>query len=438
MSRGARGHGGSRLAYPGTMAMLALALAFPVALMVFNPTLMFERGWEQYVGTSIYSWAVLTLARELLRLRKDERAFAEAPLLLDELVDPTAADGAEPEGDRRVLPGRLRQLARHARGGKSAAPGQLMELNREGSALDQEHAAGRFTITKYILYLLPIIGFIGTVEGISKALMNISLVLPMVKDLDAFLNNLTSVTSALQIAFDSTLLALFLSAALMLAQTLVYRRAEDLLARVDRWVVDHALPRLARDEPTALGAEFEALRRDLEAQAARSAGAIEALSARLGDGLGLGPHVERFADAIDRLPPALQSLQRGAEMIGRVGDDLRGVGEANESLRRGVATLARIEGALASSDGPDEQLDQIRRGIDRQVAATENLAGQWSAAFERSSRSTQEQLARTLHSLKDALDLLNVSMEQGNALYRSIVKRMLPTFQTVSAEDQAA
>ena len=43
--------------------------------------------------------------------------------------------------------------------------------------------------------------------------MNISQVLPMVKDLDGFLNNLTSVTSALQIAFDSTLLALFLSAA---------------------------------------------------------------------------------------------------------------------------------------------------------------------------------------------------------------------------------
>ena len=45
---------------------------------------------------------------------------------------------------------------------------------------------------------------------------------------------LTGVTSALQIAFDSTLLALFLSAALMLVQTLVYRRSEDLLARIDR------------------------------------------------------------------------------------------------------------------------------------------------------------------------------------------------------------
>ena len=56
-------------------------------------------------------------------------------------------------------------------------PAQLMEVNREASGLDQEHMAGRFTLTRYILYLLPVIGFIGTVEGISKALMNISKVL---------------------------------------------------------------------------------------------------------------------------------------------------------------------------------------------------------------------------------------------------------------------
>ena len=79
--------------------------------------------------------------------------------------------------------------------------------------------------------------------------MEISRVLPMVKDLDGFMGNLTKVTSALQIAFDSTLLALFLSAALMLVQTLVYRRAEDLLARVDRWIVENVLPRFGTEGP---------------------------------------------------------------------------------------------------------------------------------------------------------------------------------------------
>jgi uncharacterized protein YukE len=270
-----------------------------------------------------------------------------------------------------------------------------MELNREGSGLDQEHAAGRFTLTRYILYLLPVIGFIGTVEGISTALMNISRVLPMVKDLDGFMNNLTSVTSALQIAFDSTLLALFLSAALMLVQTLVFRRSEDLLARVDRWVVEHILPRF--------GAE------------GGSAGDIAGT---------LAPQIDRFAAAIERLGPSLANFQRGTEAIGRIGSDLEALGNAGESLRRGVACLGRIETTLAGNSAPTEHLDDIKLGIERTTAAIEALANSWAHAYERSSRANQEQLARTMSSLKDALDMLNVSMEQNNALYRNIVKKM--------------
>src|SRR5262249_22934527 len=61
-----------RSAYGVTLALLGLAAAFPIALMVFNPTLMFERGWEQFVGTGIYFWAVGTLCRELLRMWRNE------------------------------------------------------------------------------------------------------------------------------------------------------------------------------------------------------------------------------------------------------------------------------------------------------------------------------------------------------------------------------
>jgi uncharacterized protein YukE len=395
-------HGTSRLAYPGTLAMLALALLFPVGLMVFNPTLMFERGWEQYVGTAIYFWAVLTLSRELLWLWRNERAFAEAPNLLKHVT--AGASGAQAGGalarkidpdERRILPARIRQLACTIEGNRVPSASQLMELNREGSGLDQEHAAGRFTLTRYILYLLPVIGFIGTVEGISKALMNISRVLPMVKNLDGFMNNLTGVTSALQIAFDSTLLALFLSAALMLVQTLVFRRSEDLLARIDRWVVEYVLPRFGSDS-LAGGNLAEAL----------------------------APEIDRFARAIERLAPALASFERGSEAIGRIGTDLEALGSAGESLRRGVACLGRIETTLSAGTAASEQLDAIQRGIERTTAAVEALSNSWAQAYERSSRANQEQLARTMSSLKDALDMLNVSMEQSNALYRNIVKKM--------------
>ena len=69
MARGA--HGSLGLEYVATWAMLLLALLFPVGLMIFNPTLMFERGWEQYVGTGIYLWAVVTLGAAAVTFRAE-------------------------------------------------------------------------------------------------------------------------------------------------------------------------------------------------------------------------------------------------------------------------------------------------------------------------------------------------------------------------------
>jgi hypothetical protein len=434
----ANGANGSQwLGYVGTAAMLVLAFLFPIGLMVFNPTLMFERGWEQYVGTGIYFWAVLTLSRELVRIWRNEQAFLEAPALLKRInasLVPSGPNGATvqvPSGfdqDERILPTRVRQLAGYLKESRSPSVTQLMEVNREGSGLDQEHMAGRFTLTRYILYLLPVIGFIGTVEGISRALMNISKVLPMVKNLDGFLTNLTSVTAALQIAFDSTLLALFLSAALMLVQTLVFRRSETVLARVDRWVVEHVLPRVGTDNPLAerlveaVGSQFELLGNKL---ASVIAPAIHALETQVGSlGSKLQAPIAQFAAEVERLTAALAAFQDGADRISRIGADLEAIGSASESLQRAMASLTRMEEILERLESPRPEMDEIKRGIERAGLAIESLAGSWSAAYERTSRATQEQLAHSLTSLKDALELLNVSMEQGNALYRTIVKKL--------------
>ncbi len=423
--------------YSSAATMLLLAFLFPVGLMIFDRTLMFERGWEQYVGTGIYFWAVLTLSRELFRLWKNERAFGDAPRLLKRLTAGSAGDvgrdgsgaaSADPAAIPGILSDRIRQLTGCLKESSRPSVTQLMEVNRESSGLDQEQMAGRFTLTRYILYLLPVIGFIGTVEGISRALMNISKVLPMVKNLDGFLTNLTSVTAALQIAFDSTLLALFLSAALMLVQTLVHRRSEDLLARVDRWVVDQLLPKVGTDDPVAsrlievIGPYLDELGKKLAIVIEPAARSLHEQAEMLGESL-RGP-IAHFATGVERLPAALASFREGADAIGRVGNDLEAIGSASESLAESATSLSRIEGVLTQWPSSDRRLDEIKVGIDRTGAAIEALSGSWSAAYERSSRATQEQLAHSLTNLKDALELLNVSMEQGNALYRSIVKKL--------------
>jgi biopolymer transport protein ExbB/TolQ len=430
-------HGLQWAGYASALAMLVLALLFPIGLMIFDPTLMFERGWEQYVGTGIYFWAVITLSRELWRLWRNEQAFEDSPALLKRVnaaMSPASArDGSQTsstpfDDDDRILPQRIRQLMSFSKETGNPSVTQFMEVNRESSGLDQEHMAGRFTLTRYILYLLPVIGFIGTVEGISRALMNISRVLPMVKNLDGFLTNLTSVTSALQIAFDSTLLALFLSAALMLVQTLVFRRSEDLLARVDRWVVDHVLPRVGNENPlaerliAAIGPQLTEMGNRLALVMEPAIRSLHEQTERLGESL--RAPVAQFAKEMERLPQALISFKEGADTIGRVGADLEAIGSASESLDRSVSALARIEALLVQASGSTAQLDEIKHSVERAAVSIDTLSGSFSAAYERSNRASQEQLARSLTSLKDALELLNVSMEQGNALYRNIVKKL--------------
>jgi len=437
-------HDSPRLGYLAALAMLVLALLFPIALMVFNPKLMFERGWEQYVGTAIYFWAVVTLGRELWRLWRNEKAFEDASRLLQYIggalkrgrSGPGTGQGsgdvsalaAAVASDGRILHVRVRQLVGNVSETHAPSASQLMEVNREASGLDQEHMAGRFALTRYILYLLPVIGFIGTVEGISMALMKISVVLPMVKDLDAFLSNLTGVTSALQVAFDSTLLALFLSAALMLVQTLVYRKSEALLARVDAWVVEHVLPGVGSRDLLAdrldevLGPHLERLRGELATILAPAARSLQVEAEKIGQSL-TAP-VAQLAASMDQFPRSMAAFQQGAEAIGRVGNELEVLETAGEAMRHGAAALARIERALTQSATPDPQLEDIKRGLDRATQAIESLSDSWSSAYEKSSRTTQEQLARTMSNLKDALELINVSIEQGNSLYRNIVKKM--------------
>jgi uncharacterized protein YukE len=214
----------------------------------------------------------------------------------------------------------------------------------------------------------------------------------------------------------------------MLVQTLVFRRSEDILARVDRWVVEHVLPHVGTDNPlaeqltAAIGKQIDELGNKLTRVLEPAVQALHEQTDKLGESLRVP--IGQFAREMERLPDALVSFKQGADTIGRIGADLEAIGSASESLKRGVAALSRIETLLGQMPSSHAELEEIKRGLERAGASIDTLAGSWSAAYERSSRATQEQLARSLTSLKDALEMLNVSMEQGNSLYRNIVKKL--------------
>ena len=88
-----------------------------------------------------------------------------------------------------------------------------------------------YILPRYINWAIPILGFIGTVLGISLATEGLSAILA--NNDSEFSQLLASALEPLGIAFDTTLIALSLSIILALTQTLLYRWEEKNILRIE-------------------------------------------------------------------------------------------------------------------------------------------------------------------------------------------------------------
>lgn len=103
----------------------------------------------------------------------------------------------------------------------------------------------RFNMLRYLSWLIPTIGFIGTVVGIAEALAGIGRGFPedlsVSADVVAWMGGLTG---QLGVAFDTTLLALMLSAVIMLLMHITQEREEATLNQAANYCVDNLINRL--------------------------------------------------------------------------------------------------------------------------------------------------------------------------------------------------
>jgi biopolymer transport protein ExbB/TolQ len=136
---------------------------------------------------------------------------------------------------------RLHRVAMYLFKTKAQNLAEMMDLNRDLSSLDGEQLNGQFTLVRYVAYLMPVIGFLGTVWGISQAIGGIGQTLPSVRDMDRFVVGMQPAMHALRVAFDTTLLALLYSGLLTFFLTLATRRSEAMLSDLDRWILDNVI-----------------------------------------------------------------------------------------------------------------------------------------------------------------------------------------------------
>lgn len=92
--------------------------------------------------------------------------------------------------------------------------GQVSEVSSvlRGQAEDDENEiAESFTLLNGFVWAMPVLGFIGTVQGLSQAVGGFGAVLESAQNLDAIRGALGGVTAGLATAFETTLVALVFS-----------------------------------------------------------------------------------------------------------------------------------------------------------------------------------------------------------------------------------
>lgn len=101
----------------------------------------------------------------------------------------------------------------------------------------------KYNMMRYMVWLIPTLGFIGTVVGIALALGEAGN-MPNLEQADALGGWMKSLTGSLALAFNTTLLALLLSAVLVFLMHVAQGREETALNQAGQYCLDNLINRL--------------------------------------------------------------------------------------------------------------------------------------------------------------------------------------------------
>jgi biopolymer transport protein ExbB/TolQ len=118
------------------------------------------------------------------------------------------------------------------------------ELAIDDSSFYMSASESSYAFPRILIWAIPLLGFIGTVFGISEAVNGFSGLLENTADIEQIKEGIGIVTTGLAVAFDTTLLALLLSVLVMIPLVLIERFESRLLLGIDIFINDQLLPRL--------------------------------------------------------------------------------------------------------------------------------------------------------------------------------------------------
>jgi biopolymer transport protein ExbB/TolQ len=214
-------------------------------------------GWVPFAVIAFMVISFVMLGQRLALVLASERALGETylthttPLNTDQEIDEAMLmikDKAIQIKDNDVAKRVVGALARfkHTRSVREAEDQLTVYSELAYNKMD----AG-YTILRVIVWATPLLGFVGTVQGVSKSVGGLAKVLGGdVEDVSQITTALGKVTSELAFAFDTTLVALVAVIIIMIAMTIVERADGSSLDRIEDYIKNQVLQNL----PVKVGA----------------------------------------------------------------------------------------------------------------------------------------------------------------------------------------
>jgi biopolymer transport protein ExbB/TolQ len=230
-----------------TLTIYALFTPFQTT---YLGTLLFERGFTQYFTIGLACAVISFVVIKFIKIQLETQAIRQTRIQTG--LDLSNPDGQDIIAIQRNLARSPRLLAiRCSRilnayvqsGSRKAAT----EFALDDSAFYLTASESSYAFPRILVWAIPLLGFIGTVIGISQAVSGFSGFLDQTSDVEQIKEGIGTVTKGLAVAFDTTLLALLLSVIVMIPLVLVERFESRLLLRIDVFVNDQLLPRFKED-----------------------------------------------------------------------------------------------------------------------------------------------------------------------------------------------
>ena len=121
---------------------------------------------------------------------------------------------------------------------------ETADMLKSQSEIDATMVDSSYVLIKVFIWAIPILGFIGTVLGISEAVSSFGGEMGAAADIEVIKEQLGQVTGGLSEAFDTTLVSLIFSLWVMFPTSVMQKNEEDLLNKVDEYCNEYFLKRL--------------------------------------------------------------------------------------------------------------------------------------------------------------------------------------------------